>query len=279
MQLRIILRTCSKSSVHFERRFIDVSKEELILQCLKSLVISLELIARENNFCLTVIDDHSSSDCVANIKNTLSYCSFPTEFIPLMETGNNASMKFCYEYALTCPENEIYFLEDDYLHHPSCLPEMIDSYQYFQNKMRQMQPKAEVAIMPVDNFFHYIDNAMFSSPVVLGRFRHWRVNYYSNWTLMLSKKGLQDNWANWWKFSDYDLQKPETHEDATLTPIFRNAITLFTPIPSLALHVAGPRYKSPFIKWQDFWSAVDVEWKNFEFKSISEKSPTGEHSL
>ncbi len=261
MKLHIIFRSCSNNSVHFEQRFIPVSKEDLIIHCLKSLIASLFPIQNFNDFKLSIVDDHSSPYCISQMHQILSVCPFPTEIISLKETGNNASMKYCYEYGLTSPSDVIYFVEDDYLHSPSSLYEMIDSYQLFSKKMRSQNPTAEVAIMPVDNIFHYDDRTIFQSPVVLGKFRHWRVNYYSNWTLMLSKKGLEDNWEHWWKFSDYQLAQPETHEDATLTPVFKTKITLFTPVPTLAFHVASHGHVSPFVNCRDVWDQVGLEWQ------------------
>lgn len=261
MKVRIILRTCSESSVHFKTRFVPLPKEEIIVHCLKSLLVSLKFAERGHEFSLTIVDDHSNSRCVSQIQETIAHCSFPTEFIPLEKTGNNASMKYCYEYGHHCPESTIYFLEDDYLHSLNCLYEMLDTYELFGTKLAQFNPhKPEIAVMPVDNMFHYNDNTMFSSPLAIGRYRHWRVNYYSNWTMMLSKRGLLENWAYWWKLSDYQLSNAETHEDATVVPVFRNNITLFTPVPTLALHVALPSYVSPFTDWQKMWMDVHPHW-------------------
>ena len=258
--LHVILRTCSESSVHFKQnqRFIPIPKHGLIIQCLKSLIISLNQAVQSQNcgLKLSVIDDHSTETCIADIQNILNACTFEKEFIVLSEKGNNASMKFSYNLAKNSDHEVVYLVEDDYLHTTSCIEEMIEAYNYFKKKL----DGKEVAIMPVDNRFHYLDNTMFSSPLVLGPRRHFRVNYYSNWTMMLSQKSIIDHFDVWSAFSNYELSKPETHEDTLLVPLFKKHINLFTPIPTLALHIAGANYESPFSNWQKIWNKVDEEW-------------------
>jgi len=263
MDLHVILRTCSGSSVHFSEklRFIPVPKTELILHCLKSLALSLSRAQRKHllEIRLTVVDDHSQVNCIDGIKNILGACPFKTEFIHLAETGNNASMKFCYGLGRDSTAELLYLVEDDYLHTLSCIDEMVESFRHFKEKL----PNEEVALMPVDNMFHYFDDTMFSSPIVMGPTRHWRVNYYSNWTMLLPQKSITTHWNVWEAFSGYELSKPETHEDSLLVPLFRKHIRLFTPVPTLALHVAGARYESPFSNWQKIWRDVENEWLEY----------------
>lgn len=282
MSLHVIFRSCSLNSVHFKERFIPVPKTELIFQCLRSLIVSLHNIqnaghlspacavpahaggtaqaGRMADITLTVIDDHSSPECVSGIKDILAQCPWQTEFVPLAESGNNASMKFCYALARDSKSELLYLVEDDYLHTLGCVPEMIETHAYFKEKLTARKPNPEVALMPVDNLFHYFDETMFSSPLVLGPARHWRVNYYSNWSMLIPQESIVKHWSAWDAFSKYRLDKPETHEDALLVPLFKEHIYLFTPVPTLALHVAGERYQSPFSDWKKIWHDVENAW-------------------
>jgi hypothetical protein len=273
MTLHIVFRSCSRQHVHFEQRFIPVDKAMLISQCLKSLVLSLARAPQNLRFRLTVVDDHSSDACVGDIKAILARAKFATEFIPLEETGNNPSLKYCFNMARTSDAELIYLVEDDYLHSLECMDEMLDAYFYFGQKLSANIQNPEVAIMPVDNMFHYHDNTMFSSPLVLGRNRHWRVNYYSNATFLISRKAIANNWRTFEQLSDYQLSRPETHEDATLGPMFRTTVNLFTPVPTLALHVAGHTYESPYSNWRKLWSDIAAAWDAFPGIALPRETP------
>lgn len=264
MDLHVVLRTCSRTSVHFKERFIPVSKQELIIHCLKSLVISLAQLSKvDHRIKLTIVDDHSDETCRQQMVALAQGLPFTVSFYSLEGTGNNDSMKATYLIAAHTEAEVVYIVEDDYLHCQEALSEMCHEYRYFQGKMRSRNAQAEVAIMPVDNRFHYIDEAIFSSPILLGTNRHWRVNFYSNMTLMLSRQALIDTWNTWWAYSDYQLSRPETFEDTLLTPVFRDKITLFTPIPTLAFHVAGHNYQSPFVSWEQVWIKVEQDYQKF----------------
>jgi hypothetical protein len=259
-KLSVILRTHSRSSVHFQERLIPVSKTELIILCLKSLIISLSRV-KNWEINLTIVDDHSDASCIEQINKTIIHSPFSTELTTLPGSGNNDSMRYCYTLARNSSNDLIYLVEDDYLHKIECLPEMLETYLYLKNKFEKYRGGGEVSLMPVDNHFHYNDNTMFSSPLVLGPRQHWRVNYYSNWTMLLEKQSLIRNWNNFMQFSNYQLKDPSTHEDATLVPIFKEGgVNLFTPVPSLAIHVASPVYVPPFTDWNKTWKEIENEW-------------------
>lgn len=267
-RLEVVLRTCSHTSVHFEDRFIPVSKQELVWQCLKSLIVTLSAARRSGlSIHLTVVDDHSTDEFLAGVRALLARCPFAVELLALPGRGNNASMKFCYELARSKRGSLLYLVEDDYLHMSHCMPEMLEAHDYFVKKMRSLKADAEVAVMPVDNRFHYYDNTMFSSPLVMGPRRHWRVNWYSNYTLLLTHRALEANWDHWWRFSDYQLSDPSTHEDATLVPMFRRSLNLFTPVPTLAFHVASPAYEPPYSDWRSTWREIDQVWETGSARS------------
>ncbi|MDP3988893.1 MAG: glycosyltransferase [bacterium] len=272
MKLHIILRTHSESSVHPEVRFIPVSKQELILQCLKSLILSINKAEHINDIYLTVVDDHSNDACVAEIKEALTYATCNHEFVALPGRGNNASMKFCYEYGKHSDADVLYFVEDDYLHMLSCISEMMNMYANFKSKISgDTGLDAEIAIMPVDNSFHYYDNRISPTPIVLGHKRHWRINTYTHWTVMLSKKALIDNWKQFWLFSDYEKDTPSTYESATICSVYKNKVTLFTPLPTLAIHVAEKCYEAPFSDWKQMWHDVTIAWDQLLHSKTKQK--------
>ena len=196
----------------------------------------------DGRITLTVIDDHSSPECVSGIKDILAQCPWQTEFVPLAESGNNASMKFCYARAKDSKSELLYLVEDDYLHTLGCVPEMIETHAYFKEKLTARKPNPEVALMPVDNLFHYFDETMFSSPLVLGPARHWRVNYYSNWSMLIPQESIVKHWSAWDAFSKYRLVNQTTRTRSC--PLFKDTyicLRLTDVCPCL-----GERYQSPF---------------------------------
>lgn len=46
------------------------------------------------------------------------------------------------------------------------------------------------------------------------------------------------------------------HEGTTINKIWRESIPLFTPIPSIALHMQYMAQKDPYIDWQSLWDSI-----------------------
>jgi hypothetical protein len=61
MKLEIILRTCDRGNVSKFPRFISVSKAELILGCVASLINAANQVV-SHHIHFKILDDHSTSD-------------------------------------------------------------------------------------------------------------------------------------------------------------------------------------------------------------------------
>ena len=73
--LLIVLRTCTTvGMVHNSGsgRYIDVPKHQLVLTCVSSLINSINQV-QGHDVELVVLDDHSSSQAVEDIKKILSF--------------------------------------------------------------------------------------------------------------------------------------------------------------------------------------------------------------
>lgn len=254
MKLKVILRTCSGPNVHKGERFVAVSKEDLLYVCVASLVRSLAESASSADLSLAVIDDHSSGSCVQKIKSLLAACPFRTELISLEETGNPTSLRASYGYARNFAEQAIYFVEDDYLHSPSAISEMIASYEDFSGNLGGVP----VAIAPSDDPGYYLPNEIAPSRVVIGRRRHWRTSRSTTGTFMTSKEVLTGYWEIFSMFARYG-EYPGVTERNTINKIWENAVTLFSPIPSLAAHMQFSENIPPFFDWKRLWNDT-VRW-------------------
>lgn len=245
----VILRTCDNCEVHSGKRIVDVLKSELILKCLTSL-INNNVCSMKKDVRLTVVDDHSSLQTVEKINDKLA--TLPnTKFLELPEPrGNGNSMRFCYQYAITDCSDMIYFVEDDYLHYPGCLKEMIESYSLFKERL----PENNIVLSPTDDPVDYRPDRIELTRIVLGSTKHWRLNDHTCWTSFMHKYTLIHYWDLFMKFCDYDNNR--ICEDNTINLIYRDGKTLlFSPIPSLAVHMQF--IEPPVVDWKEVWNNVN----------------------
>ena len=48
------------------------------------------------------------------------------------------------------------------------------------------------------------------------------------------------------------------HEGTTINHIWRNDAVLFTPIPSVALHMQYDKQKDPYLNWEELWKSIEI---------------------
>ncbi len=247
--LDVILRT--HASGNFREGMPRVTdawgKEELTIRCLRSLVYSLLRLERRNDVAITlsILDDHSSPEALARMQRLLDLCPFPTELVSLESNGNGASFKACIERGRES-QGLIYFVEDDYLHEASALEEMWDAYHQFSRNLGRQ----EVAIFPVDYSDYYLPREIAETRVVAGAKRHWRVSYSTTNTFLIPQRVLINHY-------DRFLKNTETlNEENSFNPVWRGPTTLFSPIPTLAIHVNDEDLMPPFSNWQRLWDSL-----------------------
>jgi len=251
MRFDIIFRSCSRVyAVHGGRRVVDVSKSELILRCLRSLIRSIELVHNQDSsvgMSLTVIDDHSDSTCVEQIQNILSGLTIKTKFISMNErTGNGLSLLTAYEYAKENCHDLIYFVEDDYLHDTQAITEMIDTYIMISTQLQK-----DIALFPCD--YPDLYKKHYPSAVMLSRNRYWRNIGHTTGTMLITKKILLEHWTRYMDLTRYGAD-PSVCEDNTINQVYRT-VPCFSPMPSLTVHLSSPECISPFVNWTSWWEA------------------------
>jgi len=253
MNLTIILRTHDGNNVHEPERlrYCGESKSKVMLKCVKSLLASVSTL---RNICYNVvwIDDHSKESSLSEIKSYFYDYNITYELVNLEKFGNNASMVKQLEIAKQSTSDLVYLVEDDYLHCKSAVPEMVDSYIEFKNNL-----DSEVAIHPFDDPDNYKPNFIELTRIVLGQNRHWRLNCYSTFTFMCNPDIIRENWDSFYKMA-YLYMTPfgnayNIHEGTTINKIWRENVYLFTPIPSVALHMQFDEQKDKYINWKKWW--------------------------
>jgi hypothetical protein len=256
MKLDIHLQTHSEISVHGGHRYVDAPKSEIMLRCTQSLVTSIN--QADGDVILRVFDDHSPSEVVTAMRRILGECKSPVEFVALEDSGYNASCLASFSTARDEARELVYFVEDDYLHAPSAIPEMLEAHALFKEKCGGRA----VALHPYDDPKNYW-GVIFSQEncrVVYGTRRHWRTNTHTTNTCWLEVETLKANWELFESLARYSStpygQAHHITEASTINKIWREQVVLFTPIPSLALHLQYEEHKDPYLNWTEWWESA-----------------------
>jgi hypothetical protein len=236
-------------------RYVKKSKPEIINTCVSSLVDSINNVTN-HNIKLFVIDDNSHPDCISDIKKILSCCKFPTSFIESPVTGNGPTMGLVYDLVEKHTTDLWYHVEDDYLHFPTAIQDMIDSADQFESNTDRL-----VAINPHDDIWRYT-NEIYESFILLGPYRHYRTVKHTTYTCLASKK-IYDRYRN--HFQDVvtlTTQRADWVENRSINLVWNKPdVMLFSPIPSLALHLMDESGKDPYIDFEKFWNSIPELWK------------------
>jgi glycosyltransferase involved in cell wall biosynthesis len=256
MKLDIHLQTHSDISVHGADRYVGAPKSEVMLRCTQSLVTSTN--QADDDIILRVFDDHSPSDTMTTLRRILGTCKHPVEFVALENRGYNASCLASFSKARDDGRELIYLVEDDYLHAPSAIREMLEAHVVFKERLGG----GEVALHPYDDPKNYW-SPIFSREdcrVVYGTKRHWRTNTHTTNTCWLEIETLRRNWWLFEQLARYSStpygQEHHIFEASTINKIWREQVALFTPIPSLALHLQHEEHKDPYLNWTQWWRSA-----------------------
>ena len=268
--LDIIIRTHDKSNVSKFSRFISVSKRELIEGCITSLINSANQC--KNKINIIVSDDHSSQEFLHNLNNILKTSRHSIKIISLEEGGPNQSALSQFEYCKNSTADLVYSVEDDYLHSPSALYEMLSEYEYLSSKYNLPQP---LCIFPWDEPETYDPKHNTPELIMRGQYRHWKTGWGTTYTMMTSPKVFHDHWnlfeklATEYKEWDGTGNKNDTiHEGNTISYIWSKHIIRINPIPSLVLHMQSSLQEDSYIDWKYWWNTYTHKAKHFELSYL-----------
>lgn len=255
MKLDIILRTCTRVHAFSGMpRLNFFTKKEVVFGCLQSLADSIALreVLLDHNadkidYKLHIIDDNSGEDLntIKDIVKDLDHV-----FVPIVGTGNAASIKTCYDYALDNNLEHIYFVEDDYLHERFAIQKMWLTYRSIINRL-------PIIIHPYDCPDRYTRNEE-SKDCQLYYIKEsdhlWRTIKKTTGTFLVSRKILEANRTEYYKFANYGIV-PGITEDNSINLIY-NKVLCMSPIPTLATHL---QYESTIplgYDWTRLWEQL-----------------------
>lgn len=253
MHLSILLRTHDRSNLHGER-YTGTPKSEVTYRALYSLVRSINEalaagVVKKESTTIAVLDDHSDHPDI--IQKILSRAWCESRFEALPTRGNNDSLLRCFQLAAQAPDL-VYVVEDDYLHEPSAIGEMVENFMLFSRNLGK-----PVAIHPFNDPDNYLPHGMVPSYIVQGTKRYWRTNDWSLGTFLIKSAMMRAHWDAFDRLARLYEKGTGVTELNTLTPLWRKEITLFLPIPSLALHVQDEQHKDPYINWRAWWDGAE----------------------
>lgn len=253
MNLDIVLRTHDQSNAHtYASRFVPFDKRTLMTGCLASLINTANRVTN-HTITFTIFDDHSSVEWIQQCVELMAQSRWPYELIPLKERGYNHSAFKQFERCRDSSADLVYSVEDDYLHHPSALPEMIENWELFTRLSGR-----EICLFPFDFPDDYRPQPDGPCMVVYGTHRHWRTGFWTTQTIFLRPQVFRQYWPTFEKLAlgynaDYSIPGEHNHEGNTIGYIWKHHVLRMSPIPSLALHMQFERQKDPYIDWEQWW--------------------------
>jgi len=256
-KLLIILRTCQRVNMLHDTgsgRYIKVSKHELINVCMSSLVDSINRIT-DHDIELVVLDDHSIPEAVTDIKSIMGKCKFPSQFIPLTVTGNADSLAQVYDLVEQRATDLWYHVEDDYLHFPTAIQDMIDTVDLFESTTQKM-----IAVNPHDDVWRY-SKQIYASFILHGPHRHYRTVKHTTYTCMASRKIYNKYKQHFQDVVSLTRAHADWVEDKTINLVWvKDDVILVSPIPGLALHIVGEDGIDPYINVSQLWDNIPDLW-------------------
>lgn len=241
--IHVVLRTCDRASLQSTR---IVNKKECVLRCLNSLLTNLQPLEKKH---LHIIDDGSSDDLVQKLKSMIEPYSFVSlDLLPVRDqSGMSAkkksrySVEVAYKYIYDLPGDDlVYVVEDDYLHRPTAIKEMIETWQYLDSIMA-----ADVGIFPQDfnqlyfepTFFHndtYVEKCL----VVPTKYRYYRTTWFTHESFMIQSnifKKYKRHFDKLLTIGDNDVNwEGNTISNVWMHPEFM----MFMPLGSLVIHLS-----------------------------------------
>lgn len=255
-KLDIVYRSCDHTEVHPERgpRFIECDKKILIKKTFTSLINSVILAKDIADVRIHILDDHSSDKTLTFFESLRSKSNIDITIERCTHKGYNYSAYRQFEKCREIGTDLVYSVEDDYLHFPEAIRQMIIMFGQFKEIVGN-----QIAIRPDDDLFTYSPNnhhSIYRSAILLGEDRHWRTLTTCHNTFFTHVNVIDQYWELFASLAKF-FKHLDITEDDTINKLW-NTIPLFSPIPSLAIHVSQSN-EPPFIDYMTLWDSISVD--------------------
>lgn len=229
MKIDIIYRTHdggNRPEAPDKPRKVDVTKREITLGCAYSLSKSIKLCDEEVN--IFILDDRSSKKTIKALEKM-----FGTKIIPYKGDYAGGALNH-FTYSKNSDADLIYSLEDDFLHKPEAISELIETYYKFLNNV---EPDM-ICLFPDDDYWDYIPPRILTPTLIVpGIKRSWRMNNHTTNTFFTNPEVLRKYWEPFRLQATESLTNPMVCEETTINVIWKKFVPLFTPLVPLAFHL------------------------------------------
>jgi hypothetical protein len=252
MKIAIALRTCGNVYSYWNvKRFIDSSKETIILTCLNSLLKSIK--NSNHDIILSIHDDHSDNYLLEDINNLCNKYSIPYK---LFNTDRMENFESQYKWLKQQDCDYIYMVEDDYLHRENSIDDMLDVCE----DMKQFWKGGEYAVSPMNCQNRYnIPEAHYLSFVLRGKKDYWRSALHSTSTFFMSKAASIKHDDILYKQA-YNWKINGSPEHEIINKLWQgDNVRLLYPIRSLAWHLSEDSCKDRIDNWEEVWNINLIE--------------------
>jgi hypothetical protein len=138
---------------------------------------------------------------------------------------------------------------------------MVDAYHTFKKNLGK-----EISIHPFDDPDNYLPIWIEPCRIVYGKHRHWRTNLHTTFTFLCNPELVRSKWHIFYTLaSEYATlwgEMNHINESTMINKLWREEVTLFTPIPSVALHMAYETQRDPYLNWKELWNSMDEKETN-----------------
>lgn len=239
--LHVVLRTCSRSGILSNPRYVTDSRQDMVKKCVSSLFRSINsLDSHRIKTSLTIIDDHSSDEFLEWLNKNLPLDNAQVQIINIAKQGYHRSAVEQFDYAKNYECDYVYLVEDDYFHSLSSLTYMVDHFEFLQSTNTLVGNS--VAIYPYDCPDRYIRDYPEPCRIFYHENLYWRtVTKSTNTVFMIHSDFVACHPIFKILAENYEPSGNIT-ENNTINRFYNNLvdiagpITLFSPIPSLAVH-------------------------------------------
>jgi hypothetical protein len=258
MKLEIVLRIHDGKNIHGNKpRYIDIPKKDLIVGCVTSLINSANLV-KDVEISFIVLNDHCTKKCISEINNIFKHSNHSYQLIDLEIPGFNYSGLKQFEYCKNSTADLVYSVEDDYLHCPEAIIEMLQTYIHMK---KYYHIKKEICLYPFDNPEDYVPHQIYPGRLFRTPTRHWKEGIWTTFTMMTTPKVFQDYWDIFEKlalkykpFAPGENPANLVDEGNTIGEIWKNDVIRINPIPSLALHIQFEEQRDSHINHLNWWN-------------------------
>jgi len=269
--LHVVLRTCDRHSLQSTR---IVNKKECIIRCLNSIIKELNIIEDKH---LHIIDDNSSDDFKQTLNSMVGTLPYVTvNYLPFRDqTGlsdkkkTRYSVQVAYEYIYELPDEDlVYIVEDDYLHFPGSIAEMVETWSYFTNIL-----DINIGIFPQDFnqlYYHPIfphnETYFQASFIVPARNRYYRTTWFTHESFMLQSSVFKKYRKEFDTLLNIGGDNPACWEGNTISSVWNKPdVRMFMPMGSLVVHMSA-KTDMPFFISKDqvikAWEENKTSWSS-----------------